>query len=131
MAPPVDVVREPSSAAAAVDPIAADRVAVANVLAAYRKSYNNLDAEAASSVWEGVDERALRRAFSGLSQQNVSFDHCDVRVQAADRAAARCDGVLSYVAKFGNSSAQQRHMTWNMDLRRNGGRWKIVSVKTR
>jgi len=128
-----DLVRQPPSAAVtvAVDPLAADRSAVADVLAAYRKSYNNLDAEAALAVWDGVDERALRHAFSGLSRQHLSFDRCDVRVQAADRAAARCDGVLSYAAKVGDGSAQQRRLTWNMDLHRDGDRWKIVSVKTR
>jgi hypothetical protein len=86
---------------------------VKDVLAAYRKSYNDLDAASASAIWEGVDERELRRAFSSLSHQNLSFERCDVRVPAGDRAVARCDGVLSYVPKFGDSSAQQRRMTWN------------------
>src|SRR5688572_5401479 len=125
------LVIEPPAAAAAVDPLAADRSAVKDVLAAYRKSYNNLDAASASAVWEGVDERALRRAFSSLSHQNVSFERCDVRVPAGDRAVARCDGVLSYVPKFGDSTAQQRRMTWNMDFRRNGDHWMIVGVTAR
>lgn len=130
--PPADIVREPPAPTiASIDPLAADRSAVVEALTAYRKSYNNLDAAAASAVWEGVDERALRRAFSSLSRQNVSFDRCDVRVAAADHAMARCDGMLSYVVKIGNTGAQQRHMTWNMDLRRTGDRWKIVSVTTR
>jgi len=126
-----DTVREPPAPVVAVDPHAADRSAVVDVLAAYRKSYNNLDADAASAVWKGVDERALRHAFSGLSRQHLSFDRCDVRVEAADRAAARCDGVLSYVAKVGDGGAQERHLTWSMDLRRDGDRWKIIGVKTR
>jgi len=125
------LVIEPPAAAAAVDPLAADRSAVKDVLAAYRKSYNNLDAASASAIWEGVDERALRRAFSSLSHQNVSFERCDVRVPAGDRAVARCDGVLSYVPKFGDSTAQQRRMTWNMDFRRNGDHWMIVGVTAR
>ena len=121
----------PASVVTAVDPLAADRSAVTAVLAAYRRSYNTLDAKSASAIWEGVDERALRRAFSSLSHQNVSFERCDVRVPAGDRAVARCDGVLSYVAKFGDSGAQQRRMTWDMDFRRSGDRWMIVSVNTR
>ena len=125
------VVIEPPSAVTAVDPLAADRSAVKEVLAAYRKSYNNLDAASASAIWEGADERALRRAFSGLSHQNLAFERCDVRVPAANRAVARCDGVLSYVPKFGDSSAQRRRMTWNMDFRRDGDRWMIVGVTAR
>ena len=137
-APPAGVVAsearlviEPSAAVTPVDPLAADRSAVTAVLAAYRKSYNTLDARSASAIWEGADERALRRAFSSLSHQNVSFDRCDVRLPAGDRAVARCDGVLSYVAKVGDSSAQQRRMTWNMDFRRKGDHWKIVNVTAR
>jgi hypothetical protein len=38
---------------------------------------------------------------------------------------------LSYVAKVGDSSAQQRRMTWNMDFRRKGDHWKIVNVTAR
>ena len=126
------LVAEPAAAVVtAVDPLAADRSAVTAVLAAYRKSYNTLDARSASAIWEGADERALRRAFSSLSHQNVSFDRCDVRLPAGDRAVARCDGVLSYVAKVGDSSAQQRRMTWNMDFRRKGDHWKIVNVTAR
>ena len=102
-----------------------------DVLAAYRKSYNNLDVASATAIWEGVDERALRRAFSSLSHQSLSFERCDVKLPAGDRAVARCDGVLSYVGKFGDSSAQQRRMTWNMDFRRNGDRWMIVNVTAR
>ena len=125
------LVTEPPAAATAVDPLAADRSAVRDVLAAYRKSYNDLDAASASAIWEGVDERALRRAFSSLSHQNLSFERCDVQVPAGDRAVARCDGVLSYVPKFGDSSAQQRRMTWNMDFRRHGDHWRIVGVTAR
>ena len=137
-APPADavageahLVTEPPGAVTEVDPLAADRSAVKDVLAAYRKSYNDLDAASASAIWEGVDERALRRAFSSLSHQNLSFERCDVRVPAGDRAVARCDGVLSYVPKFGDSIRQQRRMTWNMDFRRNGDHWMIVGVTAR
>ena len=122
---------EPPAAVTAVDPLAADRSAVKEVLAAYRKSYNDLDAASASAIWEGADERALRRAFSSLSHQNLSFERCDVRVPTGDRAIARCDGVLSYVPKFGDRVPQQRRTTWNMDFRRNGDRWLIVGVTAR
>jgi hypothetical protein len=120
-----------AAAAIAVDPLDVDRSAVKDVLAAYRKSYNDLDAVAVSAIWKGVDERALQRAFSSLSHQNLSFERCDVRVPGADRAVARCEGVLSYVPKFGDALSQQRRMTWNMDLHRAGERWMIVGVSAR
>jgi hypothetical protein len=120
-----------AAASIAVDSLEVDRSAVKDVLAAYRKSYNDLDAAAVSAIWKGVDERALQRAFSSLSRQNLSFERCDVRVPGADRAVARCEGVLSYVPKFGDALSQQRRMTWNMDFRRAGERWMIVGVNAR
>jgi len=119
------------TAATSVDPLAADRAAVNEVLASYRRSYNSLDAAGASAIWQGVDTKALQRAFSTLSRQTLAFDRCEVRVPGEDRAVARCDGMLSYVPKFGDQAAQQRRMTWNIDLRRSGERWMIVGVNAR
>jgi hypothetical protein len=115
----------------AVDPLAADRSAVTAVLAAYRRSYNTLDAKSASAIWEGVDERALRRAFSSLSHQNVSFERCDVRVPAGDRAgrALRRRPELCGEVRRQRRAAAPHDL--DMDFRRSGDRWMIVSVNTR
>ena len=113
------------------DRIATDRVAIGDVLQSYRTAYNALDATSVSTIWQGLDTRALQRAFSTLSQQDVRFDQCDVRVTAADRAVASCRGVLSYVPRIGDGTPQQRRLSWNFVFQRAADRWLIASVSAR
>jgi hypothetical protein len=114
-----------------VDPIDADRAAIRDVLQSYRTAYNALDATSVSTFWQGLDTRALQRAFATLSQQDVTFDRCDVRVTGQDRAAATCRGVLRYVPRIGDAEPQQRRLSWNFDFQRAAGRWLIASVSAR
>jgi hypothetical protein len=125
VAPPTRVEPPP------VDRVAVDRDAIGDVLRSYRTSYNALDATSVSTIWQGLDTRALQRAFSTLSRQDVSFDRCDVRMTSADRAVASCRGLLSYVPKIGDGEAQQRRLTWTFDFQRAAGRWLIASVAAR
>jgi len=126
-------VAAPARAAApsSVERRAADRDAIGDVLHSYRTAYNALDATMASTIWQGLDTRALQRAFATLTRQDVSFDRCDVRVTAEDRAVASCRGVLSYVPKIGDGSPQQRRLSWNFDFQRAADRWMISSVTAR
>jgi hypothetical protein len=114
-----------------VDRLTADRTAIGGVLQSYRTAYNALDATSASTIWQGLDTRALQRAFATLSRQDVSFDRCDVRVTSADRAVASCRGVLSYVPKIGDGTPQQRRLSWSFDFQRAADRWLIASVSAR
>jgi hypothetical protein len=115
----------------AVERVVTDRDAIGDVLQSYRTAYNTLDATSASTIWQGVDTRALQRAFATLSQQTVSFDRCDVRVTTADRAVASCRGVLQYVPKIGDGSPQQRRLSWDFDFTRAANRWMIASVSAK
>ena len=121
----------PVTATVAVDPVAADRSAIGRVLNQYRQSYNTLDAASASTIWKGLDTRALERAFATLRRQDLSFDRCTVDVTATDRAIARCRGVLSYVPKIGDDTPQQRRLSWTIDLERADERWLIAAVAAR
>ena len=121
----------PSAVGTAPDTVAADRSAIDDVLVAYRRSYNALDAGAVSAIWRGADTRALARAFSSLTRQHMTFDRCDVRVTDANRARARCDGILSYVQKAGDTTPHQRRVSWSMDLGRPDDRWVIVGLQAR
>ena len=123
----VAAVRLPVAAPATVS----SRARVDEVLAAYRHSYNTLDAKSVLRVWDGADERALRRAFSSLKQQRVAFDSCDVDITSADRALAHCVGVLSYVPKYGSASEQRRAMEWTIYLQRHDRGWVIAYVAAR
>jgi hypothetical protein len=84
-----------------------------------------------STFWQGLDTRALQRAFATLSQQDVTFDRCDVRVSGQDRAAAICRGVLRYVPRIGTAEPQQRRLSWDFEFQRAAGRWLIASVSAR
>jgi hypothetical protein len=132
-APPAAVITAPARPieASAADPIVADRVAIGDVLQSYRSAYNALDATSVSTIWQGLDTRALQRAFSTLSQQDVRFDRCDVRITASDRAVASCRGILSYVPRIGDGAPQQRRLSWNFDFQRAAGRWLIAAVSAR
>lgn len=122
-------VREPVAAAA---PLVPSRAGVDAVLAAYRQSYNTLDATSVLKVWDSADQRALQRAFSSLKQQRVAFNSCDVDItSSADRALAHCVGVLSYVPKYGNASEQRRPMQWTIYLQQHDNGWMIASVAAR
>lgn len=120
-----------TSSIAALDTVAADRAAIEDVLSSYRRSYNAMDTTAMSAIWQGLDTQALTRAFSSLSRQHLLFERCDVRVTGAERAAARCHGLLSFVPKTGNKTPQQRRVSWEIEFRRAAGDWSIVSVQAR
>ena len=123
----VAAVRLPAATATVVP----SRARVDEVLAAYRHSYNTLDAKSVLRVWDGADERALQRAFSSLKQQRVAFDSCDVDITSADRALAHCVGVLSYVPKYGSAIEQRRAMEWTIYLQQHDSGWVIASVAAR
>lgn len=114
-----------------VERVVTDRDAIGNVLQSYRAAYNSLDATSASSIWQGVDTRALQRAFATLTRQDVSFDRCEVRVTTANRAVAACRGVLLYVPKVGDGNPQERRLSWNFDFTRAADRWMISSVSAK
>jgi hypothetical protein len=139
-APPAEVAREPAAAAeslaaraaaGAIDPVAADRGAIGRVLGQYRESYNALDAASASTIWKGLDTKALERAFATLRSQELSFDRCYVALTSADHATARCRGVLNYVPKIGDGNPQQRRLSWTIDFQRAADRWLIAGVSAR
>lgn len=109
------------------DRLSGDKAAITNVLGAYQQSYSALDVESVSTIWQGLDVRGLRRAFSTLSSQDLSFDRCDVQV-VSDSAKATCTGVLSYVRKIGDDGPRERRLSWEIDLRRHGDRWLIANV---
>jgi len=100
------------------------------VLDAYTESYDRLDASSAALLWRGVDSRALARAFSGLSSQDLSFDQCDVSIDGP-QATAVCRGELRYVRRVGAPSPHVLRASWTIDFERATDRWIIASVNVR
>jgi len=104
-----------------------NRVAIQHVLDAYKQSYNRLDAVSVSEIWRGLDTRALARAFTALSSQDLSFDHCDVKI-GGTRATALCSGALRYVRRVGDPAERVRYLSWTFNFVRNADRWVIANV---
>jgi hypothetical protein len=122
----------PPPDAATVDPLTGDQAAIRRTLDVYRESYSALDASAVSMIWVGLDTKALQRAFSTLSRQDLEFDHCDLDISAArNKARASCTGVLNYVRRIGSADEHQRQLSWAIDLVRSSDRWLIQNVTAR
>ena len=102
---------------------------MSDVLNAYARAYNNLDAVAAHQVWPAVDERALARAFSSLSAQTISFADCRISVRDVTATAA-CRGYATYVGRIGARSARTEPRQWRFELRRAGQGWTIDRAET-
>ena len=97
------------------------------MLEIYERSYDNLDAAAAARLWRRPDARELDRAFSSLSRQDLTFEHCFLAV-ADGRATANCQGALTFVPRVGAPLPRTRQLTWVIELTRTNGRWLIERV---
>jgi hypothetical protein len=132
VAPPEVVRSEPPAAAPAAPPVAAvvvptDRASIERVLQAYRDAYDRLDAPAAAVIWPRVDTRALNRAFGTLSEQDVSFERCDLAIIGA-KANAKCTGEIRYVRRVGDQTPRTRRLSWVFAFERVSDRWQIAQV---
>jgi hypothetical protein len=99
------------------------------VLLRYETAFNRLDAMAASAVWPGVNESALKRAFSGLVSQKVSLGSCDITV-IGDIAGASCAGQARWEPKIGGG-LRTADRYWTFQLRKSAEGWRIKEVLVR
>jgi hypothetical protein len=99
-------------------------------LAKYASGYTDLDAAAVKAVWPSVDQAGLRRAFSALDTQQVTFDRCDVQITGST-GRATCAGTAMWRPKIGGGSAREQNRTWNFVLKNAGGSWQIVNAEVR
>jgi len=99
-------------------------------LTKYANAYTDLDAAAVTAVWPSVDQAGLRRAFSALDAQQVTFDRCDVQVTGA-AGRATCAGTTMWRPKIGGGSAREQNRTWSFVLKNAGGSWQIVKAEVR
>lgn len=99
------------------------------LLSRYETAYNRLDAKAASSVWPGVNQAALGRAFDGLLSQRVSLGLCDITV-IGDIAGANCAGKARWEPKVGGG-LQTADRYWKFNLRKTDDGWKIQEILVR
>jgi hypothetical protein len=111
------------------------RVAIRELLDAYRESYDRLDAVSAARLWPGVDTAALSRAFSTLSSQDVEFESCTLDLDRGlpvgahyQHATALCSGSVTYTRRVGNAAPQSKDLAWTFQLDRSSGQWLIRRV---
>ena len=125
-AEPVPASRAPAPNAV-VDPGVVETDRVRAVLTGYEHAYSALDADAASRVFPTVDRKALSRAFSSLSAQQIQFDDCRIQIQQGS-ARATCAGTARWTPKVGGGSQQQARR-WEFALQQASTGWKIGSVR--
>jgi hypothetical protein len=70
-------------------------------LRSYAQGFEALNVPETARVWPSVDRRALSRAFTTLTSQDVTFESCSVSL-AALSATAQCRGTVQFVRKVGN-----------------------------
>lgn len=107
--------------------LAPESAALARVLGRYQTAYSTRDASAAAAIWPGVDRRALSRAFERLQDQELNLQGCTYAVSSIS-ATARCDGVLRYARRIGDTSTKVERHTWTIEFVKQGSAWHIVRV---
>jgi hypothetical protein len=91
-------------------------------LQSYQDAYAGLDAISAREIWPDVDERSLRRAFSGLTSQRLEFEPCQIDVHGTTATAA-CVGHT--VNEREHAAARSDARRWVFRLRQDEGHWLI------
>ena len=85
--------------------------------ATVRPAVVRLSAASLKAVWNRGDTRSLHGALTNLRYQTLALHRCGMKMTAADRAVARCDG---------SNSAR-----YTIDFRRTRNRWVIQRVSSR
>ena len=126
---PVTATAPTVPAPAAPLPAVDEAARVRSVLSRYEEAYSRLDADAAQSVWPGVDGRVLARAFQGLQSQRVSLGQCALAIDGST-ARADCDGSATWTPKIGGGSrTEARH--YRFELQNTTGGWQILTASAR
>jgi hypothetical protein len=119
----------PGGAAPAAVALGGEADAVRQTVAQYEAAIDQMNVRAAVAVFPSVDTLAMTRAFSGLKEQGVDFERCDVALQTG-RATVRCLGTAHYVVKVGTPTPRRRRYEWTFTLEKVGNAWKIGEVAT-
>jgi hypothetical protein len=102
---------------------------IRSLLSRYETAYNRLDAAAATSLYPGVNQAALDRAFKGLISQRVSLGLCDITV-VGDIGGASCTGKARWEPRIGGG-LQTADRYWTFNLRKVSEGWRIEQIRVR
>jgi hypothetical protein len=106
------------------------RERVRELLQRYVAAFEGLDADAAKAVWPTVDDEALRRAFSQLQAQHLTFESCGITIAGPD-ANARCRGQATFHPRVGSRPLRLSSREWTFQLARAESGWQIVDATVR
>jgi hypothetical protein len=120
----------PEITTAAPPAIVAPTAAIESVLKNYAHAFSARNVGAAKSVWPGVDERALARAFDGLQEQRLELERCEISVEGST-AIATCVGTARYRPKVGTRSMRSERRAWTFHVGYRGDAWVIDDVEVR
>jgi hypothetical protein len=126
VAPPVDASLAPT--APSEPPGESQEPQVRGVLARFAAAYSSLDAADARAVWPSVDQRALAKAFAGLSSQRLSLGECEIKVTGA-AARADCVGSATWTPRVGGRTRTVQRQ-WSFDLAQVGAGWRIMHAES-
>ena len=113
----------PSSSTTAV----VEERAVLETLEHYADAFAGMDVQATAAIWPSVDRRALTRAFATLKSQGLTFNSCNIDVNAMS-ATAHCRGTVKFVRKIGNPTPLTAPQEWRFVMRKLGAAWMIDEV---
>ena len=102
-------------------------VNIRDLLRQYSTALEHLDADAVKKVQPSIEVENLRKAFREMRALNVTIE--DVRVLAADEAAARVSCRVTQILTPKAGSKQTTAATRVMRLRRQAGSWSIESFE--
>jgi hypothetical protein len=106
------------------------RQLVRDLLQRYVSAFERLDVDAAKAVWPTVDGKALRRAFSQLAAQHLTFESCGITI-AGSGANARCRGQATFHPRVGSRPLHLSSREWTFQLARADDGWQIVDATVR
>ena len=108
---------------------ATERRAIQAVLDRYRDAMSILNVAGIRNVWPSADAEDVRADLSGVSEQNLEFDRCQIS-PAGRQALATCAGVIESGFRAGDRRPNVARTRWEFRLEKTANRWMITAVDT-
>lgn len=109
------------------DTTARERQIILDIVNAYSRAFERLDARAAKAVSPSLDDRALQKAFARLEGQKLRFEDCRLSIEGA-AANARCLAHASYTPKIGSRVIHLTGQQWTFNFSQSESGWQIVKT---
>ena len=112
---------------ATADTTARERQIILDIVNAYSRAFERLDARAAKAVSPSIDDRRLQKAFARLEGQKLRFEDCRLSIEGA-AANARCLAHGSFTPKIGSRVIHMTGQQWTFNFSQSESGWQIVKT---